>query len=98
MSKKATTQSKPAPVQQQPAKTTSSVSKPAAKDQAPKPTVIKGAFDPSGFAKNGVSEEQVVEIKTAFDLFDTDQGGWIDTKGKFKINLRTQSCHGFTWF
>lgn len=59
MSKKAVTSSKPAPVQP-PAKTSNSVSKPAAKDQAPKPSVVKGGFEPAQFAKNGVTEEQVV--------------------------------------
>lgn len=54
MSKKAVTTSKPAPVQP-PAKNTTSGSKPAAKDQAPKPTVVKGGFDAASFAKNGIT-------------------------------------------
>lgn len=45
----------------------------------------KNVFDPKNFAKNGVSEEEVIAIKQAFDLFDTDQGGSIDIKGIFKI-------------
>lgn len=58
MSKKAVTQSKPAVVQP-PAKNTTSGSKSAVKEQPPKPSVAKGAFDPAGYAKNGVTEEQV---------------------------------------
>ena len=89
MSKKAVTQSKPAPAAQQPAKT-------AAKE-APK-TVAKGSFDPSPWTKLGHPEEIVVEIKSAFDLFDTDQGGTIDTKGKLLFKFRTQGCHGLPRF
>ena len=48
---------------------------------APAPAPAKGGFDAKAWAKNGVSEEEVANIKTAFDLFDTDQGGSIDIKG-----------------
>ena len=52
------------------------------KGKAPAPPApAKGSFDPKAYAKNGVSEEEVVGIKAAFDLFDTDQGGSIDIKG-----------------
>jgi centrin-1 len=51
------------------------------KPAAPAPSSAKGAFDAKAWAKGGVSEEEVVNIKTAFDLFDTDQGGSIDIKG-----------------
>jgi Ca2+-binding EF-hand superfamily protein len=42
----------------------------------------KGAsgFDPAKFVSAGITLEQVQEIKSAFDLFDTDLGGSIDTK------------------
>jgi Ca2+-binding EF-hand superfamily protein len=41
----------------------------------------------------------VNEVKEAFDLFDTDQGGSIDTKGKKLIyRFRNQSCYGFSRF
>ena len=46
------------------------------------PAPAKGTFDAKAYAKNGVSEEEVASIKQAFDLFDTDQGGTIDIKGK----------------
>jgi hypothetical protein len=81
MSKKTATQSKPAAqTPQPPAKTTQSGVKSSIKE-APK-VAIKGAFDPSPYTRNGVPEETVLEIKSAFDLFDTDLGGTIDTKGK----------------
>jgi hypothetical protein len=41
----------------------------------------KGAFDAKAYAKNGVSEEEVIAAKHAFDLFDSDQGGTVDIKG-----------------
>jgi len=52
----------------------------ATKAVAP-PAPAKQGFDPKAFAKNGVSEEEVVAVKTAFDLFDSDQGGSVDIKG-----------------
>ena len=45
------------------------------------PTSAKGGFQASAYAKDGVSEDEVNNIKQAFDLFDTDQGGSIDIKG-----------------
>ncbi len=51
---------------------------PAAK--APEPPK-KAGFDAKAWAKNGVSEEEVTVAKTAFDLFDSDQGGSVDIKG-----------------
>lgn len=53
--------------------------------QAPPPAPAKTGFDPKTYAKNGVSEEEVVAVKTAFDLFDSDQGGSIDIKGKLSF-------------
>ena len=46
-------------------------------------------FNAADYAKNGVSEAEVLEYKQAFDLFDTDQGGSIDTKGTLSSHLRT---------
>ena len=37
-------------------------------------------FDPSQYIRQGVTEEEVIEIKEAFDLFDMDLGGSIDPK------------------
>jgi len=37
-------------------------------------------FDANKFVKDGVPLEVVQEIKAAFDLFDSDQGGSVDTK------------------
>ena len=63
---------------------------------APKKNVNWRAED---YATAKVPVETVNEIKEAFDLFDTDQGGSIDTKGKLITNnRRTQSSHDFTRF
>lgn len=37
-------------------------------------------FDPSLYTRPGVTEDEVAEIKEAFDLFDMDMGGSIDPK------------------
>ena len=50
------------------------------KAKAPAPAA-KGKFDPKAYCKDGVSEEEVTQIKAAFDLFDTDQGGSVDING-----------------
>ena len=63
-----------------------------------KPVSTAGKFNAAAFVKPGLSEDEVLEIKKAFDLFDTDQGGSVDLKG---INLnkhRIKSSYGFTWF
>ena len=44
-----------------------------------------GAFSASKFVRPGLNEDEIVEIKEAFDLFDTDGGGQIDPKGKWII-------------
>ena len=56
------------------------------------PAPAKGKFDAKAWAKNGVSEDEVNNIKVAFDLFDTDQGGSIDIKGTSPVmqNLKPQ--------
>ena len=38
-------------------------------------------FSAKAFERPGLTEEEVMEIKEAFDLFDTDGGGSIDPKG-----------------
>lgn len=50
-------------------------------------------FDPSAFASEFVSVEEVLDIKKAFDLFDYDGGGSIDPKGTshFIQNSRSPS-------
>ena len=53
--------------------------KPAKNVPAPAPT-SKG-FDPKRYASNTVPEDEVTNIKAAFDLFDSDQGGSVDIKG-----------------
>lgn len=50
--------------------------------KAPAPAPAKGgAFDAKRYASSSISEDEVNNIKQAFDLFDTDQGGSIDIKG-----------------
>ena len=41
----------------------------------------KQGFDAKKWAVNGVSEEEVLEAKRSFDLFDSDQGGSVDING-----------------
>lgn len=40
-------------------------------------------FDPTAFASDFVSVEEVLDIKRAFDLFDFDGGGSIDPAGNY---------------
>ncbi len=40
----------------------------------------KQAFNPKQYEKPGLTEDEILEIKEAFDLFDTDGGGSIDPK------------------
>ena len=51
------------------------------KINTPLPPAQGKAFRPADYVRPGLSEEEVLEIKAAFDLFDTDQGGSVDTKG-----------------
>ena len=48
------------------------------KDQ--KVTTKQKEFNPKNYEKNGLTEDEVLEIKEAFDLFDTDNSGTIDTE------------------
>jgi len=40
----------------------------------------RGDFNPKLYEKNGLTEDEVLEIKEAFDLFDSDKSGQIDTE------------------
>lgn len=40
----------------------------------------KQGFNPKLYEKPGLTEDEILEIKEAFDLFDTDGGGSIDPK------------------
>ena len=51
-----------------------------------KTTVSKGGFDTKNYEKNGLTEDEVLEIREAFDLFDTDHSGEIDV-GELKQAL-----------
>lgn len=50
-------------------------------------------FDPTAFASEFVSVEEVLEIKKAFDLFDYDGGASIDPKG---IYLKIQNSRSLS--
>ena len=58
-----------------------SKAKPAQPVKVQPPAPAKSGFDAKQWAKNGVTEEEVTAAKTAFDLFDSDQGGSVDIKG-----------------
>ena len=47
--------------------------------KAQKVAAKQEVFDPKKYEKNGLTEDEVLEIKEAFDLFDTDHSGTIDT-------------------
>ena len=51
------------------------------------------AFNPNDFVTPYITQEEVLEIKKAFDLFDRDLGGAIDPRGKTNIiqNLKSLS-------
>ena len=54
-----------------------------------KPTgkaTAKATFETKTYEKNGLTEDEVMEIKEAFDLFDTDKSGEIDV-GELKQAL-----------
>ncbi len=44
------------------------------------PTQKRGAFNAKMYERPGLSEDEIMEIKEAFDLFDTDGGGTIDPR------------------
>ena len=47
--------------------------------KAQKVTSKQVEFNPKDYEKNGLTEDEVLEIKEAFDLFDSDKSGEIDT-------------------
>jgi Ca2+-binding EF-hand superfamily protein len=47
-------------------------------------------FNAKAFERPGLTEEEVLEIKEAFDLFDTDGGGSIDPKGIYSITQNSK--------
>lgn len=54
------------------------------------------SFDPSAFANEYCTVEEVTEIKRAFDLFDRDLGGAIDPRGinyNYSQNLKSPLTH-----
>jgi len=51
--------------------------KPGQKGQ---PVKKENVFDPKRYERNGLTEDEVMEIKEAFDLFDGDKSGEIDVE------------------
>ena len=47
-------------------------------------------FNAKQFERPGLTEEEVLEIKEAFDLFDTDGGGSIDPKGTLYLTQNSK--------
>ena len=47
--------------------------------KTPAPSTQTKQFNLASYVKPGVTEADLITYKTAFDLFDTDQGGSIDT-------------------
>jgi Ca2+-binding EF-hand superfamily protein len=45
-----------------------------------KPGVPKQAFNPKLYERPGLSEDEIVEIKEAFDLFDPDRTGFVSPR------------------
>ena len=54
--------------------------------KAQKVATKQEAFNPKNYEKNGLTEDEVLEIKEAFDLFDSDHSGEIDV-GELKQAL-----------
>lgn len=40
-------------------------------------------FNPKDYARPGLSEQEIIEIKQSFDLFDPEGNGHINPKGKY---------------
>ena len=53
------------------------------------PTKVAKAFNAASYVKPGVTEADILTYKTAFDLFDTDQGGSVDANCTPYAKLRT---------
>lgn len=54
--------------------------KKSAKGNAPAQTPKAKAFNPDDFVTMTIPREEVVDIKTAFDIFDADLSGILDPK------------------
>jgi centrin-1 len=50
----------------------------------------KQPFNPKDYEKPGISSEEVLEIREAFDLFDYEGNGYIDPKGT-PVNIQNSS-------
>lgn len=68
------------------------------KNVAPPASKKPAGFNAKNYEKPGLTEDEVIEIKEAFDLFDTDGGGSIDPKGTTCGERRTQSSDDLAGF
>ena len=65
--------------------------------KAQKVATKQAEFNPKNYEKNGLTEDEVLEIKEAFDLFDSDHSGTIDTEelkqalGNLGIDAKNQT-------
>ena len=41
----------------------------------------KAPFNPKDYERPGISAEEVLEIREAFDLFDYEGNGYVESKG-----------------
>ena len=62
------------------------------KKGAPKPVSTSSKFNAAAYVRPGLSEAEVSEIKHAFDLFDTDQGGSVDLKGSDALSIELKAA------
>jgi hypothetical protein len=69
------------------------MSKPAA--NAPAKT---SGFNAKDYVRVGVNEDEINDIKLAFDLFDTDGGQSIDPRGTHVHYFRTEELDGFAGY
>lgn len=65
--------------------------------KAPPPPAKKSGFSAKNYERPGLTEDEIIEIKEAFDLFDTDGGGSIDPKGNSDMECRIEGCYDISW-
>jgi Ca2+-binding EF-hand superfamily protein len=46
----------------------------------------KRGFNPKQYERPGLIEDEIIEIKEAFDLFDTEGNGYVDARVKITIS------------
>ena len=51
----------------------------------------QGGFNAASYVREGLTLDEVLEIKTAFDLFDADKGGVIEPKGNATLIQKSRA-------